>query len=38
MGRGDSDAADAAFKQAITAARQFSDRDLLALRGCFERG
>jgi len=31
MGRGDSDAADAAFKQAITAARQFSDRDLLAL-------
>jgi DNA-binding CsgD family transcriptional regulator len=31
MGRGDCDAADAAFKQAITAARQFSDRDLLAL-------
>jgi DNA-binding CsgD family transcriptional regulator len=31
MGRGDSDAADAAFKRAITAARQFSDRDLLAL-------
>jgi tetratricopeptide (TPR) repeat protein len=31
MGRGDSDAADAAFELAITTARQFSDRDLLAL-------
>lgn len=31
MGRGDGGAADAAFRQAISAARQFNDRNLLAL-------